>query len=86
MAANSQEHKACYGTMFPDLIKSGNHGKQRGKVFSVQEVGPHGIGTPHHQVITDLYEWDDCLACPEFEHCYRLCTARFAIKEAVEIR
>lgn len=86
MAAKSPEHKACYGTMFPDPFHPTDDRKQRGKVFTLLDVGPHGMSIPRRQVSTDLAEWDDCLACPEFEHCYRLCTAKLALEEAVEIR
>jgi len=86
MTAQSHQHKACYGTMFPDPFHPEDDRKKRGKVFSLHEVGPYGMSAPHRQVVTDLHEWDDCLACPEFEHCYRLCTAKLALVEAVEIR
>lgn len=86
MTARSQEHKACYGTMFPDPFHPENERKKTGKVFSLQEVGPQGMHVPHRHVVTDLREWDDCLACSEFEHCYRLCSAKLALKEAAEIQ
>lgn len=86
MTAQSQKHKACYGTMFPDPFHQESERKKRGKVFSLQDVLPQGMHVPHRHVATDLREWDDCLACPEFEHCYRLCTAKLALEEAIEIR
>ena len=86
MSTQPQNHKVCYGTMFPDPFHPEVDRKMRGKVFSLQEFGPHGMTAAHRRVVTDLHEWDDCLACPEFEHCYRLCTAKLALEEAVEIR
>jgi len=72
--------------MFPDPFHPESDRKLHGKVFSLRVTGPQGMHAPHRQVVTDLREWDDCLACPEFEHCYRLCTAKLALEEAVEIR
>ena len=31
----------------------------------------------------DMKEWDDCVACPEFEHCYKLCAAKMELEAAI---
>lgn len=86
METQSQQHKACYGTMFPDPFHAEDGRRTQGKVFSLRATSPMGMHAQRHQVVTDLREWDDCLACPEFDHCYRLCWAKLALNEAVELR
>jgi hypothetical protein len=36
-----------------------------------------------HLVKADISEWDDCLKCPEFEHCYKFCMAKLALGAAI---
>lgn len=78
----SQEHKACYGTMFHDTLHLDTNQAMKGKVFSF-EVDLKGLGVSDRLVKTDIAEWDDCLSCPEFEHCYKLCMAKLALEAAV---
>jgi hypothetical protein len=72
-------HKACYGTMLPD---SEDKDLRSGKAFSLKAVTPAGIVRQHLHTVIDMAQWDDCLACPEFEHCYRLCLARVQLQAA----
>lgn len=55
--------------MFPDPFHPENECKTHGKMFSLQEIGPQGMHVSHRHIVTDLREWDDYLACPEFESC-----------------
>ena len=77
-----QKHKACYGTMFHDTLHIGINKAMKGKVFSF-EVDSKGLGFSDRFVKTDIAEWDDCLECPEFVHCHKLCMARLALETAV---
>jgi hypothetical protein len=77
-----QEHKACYGMMFHETLHIGTNQPMKGKVFSF-EVDSQGLGVSDRLVKTDITEWDDCLKCPEFEHCYKFCMARLALETAV---
>jgi hypothetical protein len=54
-----------------------------GKVFKLHEVGSVGMEARARVVKPDLAEWDDCLACEEFTHCYQLCMARLALETIV---
>ncbi len=76
------EHKACYGTMFHDTLHFTANKDMKGKVFSF-ELGSLGLVRSNHLVHADISEWDDCLACPEFDHCYKFCMAKLALESAI---
>ena len=42
-----------------------------------------GLMRAGRNIQTDIAEWDDCIACPEFEHCYELCMAKLALENAI---
>ena len=77
---NAIEHKKCYGTMLPSVLNRTTD--DAGKAFRFK-ITPHGLSAPHRQVIVDLAEWDDCMACEEFESCYRLCTVKLKLETAI---
>ena len=81
---NINEHKACYGTMFPDPRSVSSDQGGRGKVFSLHFVQPLGLSRSRPQVREGPAEWDDCLRCPEFDSCYRLGMARIALHGLAE--
>lgn len=76
------KHKACYGTMFHDTLHFDTNVLMKGKVFSF-ELDSGGLARSDRKVITNIEEWDDCLKCPEFEHCYKFCMAKLALERAV---
>lgn len=77
-------HKSCYGTIFPpNLIRSKMNRRVSGKVFAYETRLPGGIGDADRETFVDPDEWDACLACEEFEHCYRLCLAKLVFDHAV---
>ncbi len=78
----TREHKACYGTMFHDTLHFNTNEEMKGKVFSF-ELDAVGLGRSNRLVEADIAEWDDCLACPEFEHCYKFCMAKLALGTAI---
>ncbi len=80
---SATEHKACYGTMFPDTLHFDADRVMSGKVFSFEIVRAGGTFVSQRRVAVNRQEWDDCLACPEFEHCYKLCTGRLALEAAI---
>ena len=41
------------------------------------------LGEADRKVVANIDEWDDCLRCPEFEHCYRFCMGKLALEDAV---
>jgi len=81
---NTGEHKACYGTMLPDPRSVSRERDPVGKVFSLHFVPPPGLCRSRPQVREDPAEWDDCLRCPEFDACYRLCMGRIALHGLAE--
>jgi len=78
----TREHKTCYGTMFHDTLHFDANKEMNGKVFSF-EISSMGLGRSDRLVKSNISEWDDCLECPEFDHCYKFCMARLALGTAV---
>ena len=78
-----QNHKACYGTMFHETLHFKDNVAMRGKVFSF-ELDRIGLGRSNRQIGTDMSEWDDCLDCQEFDHCYKFCMAKLLLQTAIE--
>lgn len=76
---DTQSHKACYGTMLPARVEGRAGETYHGKAMSLTVVAPGGLGPAPRRVEVDTAEWDDCLQCHEFDHCYKLCTARLAL-------
>jgi len=77
------DHKKCYGTMFPSILSAEADQVVSGKVFSFEIVRAGGMLVSHRRVATNTQEWNDCLECSEFEHCYKLCTGRLALEAAI---
>ncbi len=76
------EHKSCYGTMFHDSLHISLNDNMQGKVFSF-ELDTAGLSQTQKSVFADINEWDDCLACHEFNHCYKLCMAKLQLEAAI---
>jgi hypothetical protein len=77
------DYKKCYGTMFPSILRPEADKIVSGKVFSFEIVRAGGTFVSYRRVAVNRQEWDDCLNCPEFEHCYKLCTGRLALEAAI---
>ena len=77
------QHKPCYGTMFHDALHFSTNKPMRGKVFSF-EIDTTGLARSDRRVDANLQEWDDCLECPEFDHCYKFSMAKLALQTAIE--
>ena len=79
------QHKECYGTMFPDALHFRENEPQRGKVFMFELDRTVGMGSARtdRRFSADIEEWDDCLKCPEFEHCYKLCIGKLTLEAAI---
>lgn len=76
-------HKSCYGTMFPSILPPEADRLVSGKVFSYELRRAGGTFVSHRRVAANMAEWDDCLKCTEFDHCYKLCMGRFALEAAI---
>ena len=79
------KHKECYGTMFPDALHFRVNEPSVGKVFTYELDSPGGTGAfrSARKFSANIEEWDDCLACPEFEHCYKLCMAKMSLESVI---
>ena len=78
----TKEYKPCYGTMFHDTLHFTANKTMKGKVFSF-ELDTIGLARSDRKVVADIEEWDDCLKCPEFDHCYRYCMAKLTLEAAI---
>ena len=79
------QHKDCYGTMFPDALHFRTNEPQVGKVFMYELEGTVGMGAGRssRKFAANTEEWDDCVKCPEFEHCYKLCIGKLTLEAAI---
>ena len=69
--------------MFPSVLPPQADRLVSGKVFSFEIVRAGGMLVSQRRVATNMQEWNDCLECPEFDHCYKLCTGRLAMEAAI---
>jgi hypothetical protein len=78
-------HKHCYGTMFPDALHFRSNEPNVGKVFAFELDSTVGMGAVRldRKLSANIEEWDDCLKCFEFEHCYKLCMAKMSLESAI---
>lgn len=74
-------HKPCYGSMFP-IRSPGEDPASAGVALKLEAVAPAGMLSPRFAVRTDLEAWDNCRACPDFEHCYQLSMARLSLQHS----
>lgn len=80
---SQEEHRECYGQMFPDPLHPENDRRVKGKVFSYLLTTAGGLYRNDRSVSVDIAQWDDCRMCPEFDHCYQLCIGRLALQASV---
>ncbi len=76
------QHKDCYGTMFHDSLHFSINEQMQGKVFTF-ELDSTGLVRTNSSIQAKIVEWDDCIACPEFDHCYKLCMAKLSLETAI---
>ncbi len=76
------EHEICYGTMFHDSWHIILNDSMQGKVFSF-ELDTSGLTQTDKSIFAKIDERDDCLACHEFDHCYKLCMAKLQMETAI---
>jgi hypothetical protein len=69
--------------MFPSILPPEADRPVAGKVFSYELRRAGGTCVSQRRVAVDMAEWDDRFACPEFDHCYKLCTGRSALEAAI---
>jgi hypothetical protein len=70
--------------MFPsDMVQPQTSCRVDGKVFGYRETLAGGMMIATQETYLNRDAWDDCLACEEFDHCYRLCLAKLSFDHAV---
>ena len=77
------DHKACYGTMLPETLTVPHGQPVQGKAFSLLVQRAGSLFVANRAASVDMTQWDDCCACAEFDHCYRLCLAKLLLEIAV---
>ncbi len=77
------DHRECFGTMYPDELHVHNEKPQRGKVFSILLNRAGSLGQCSRVTTADINAWDECRECPEFDECYKFCKAKLLLASAV---
>jgi hypothetical protein len=80
---SADDHKPCFGTIFPDTLHAGNDRWIAGKAFSFRLVTAGGMLRSGREVQVNRAEWDDCSRCEEFENCYKFCLGKLALEAAI---
>ncbi|MBD3771888.1 MAG: hypothetical protein IE925_17330 [Rhodobacterales bacterium] len=81
-ASGAADRKPCYGTMFPDTLHVEPNVTVRGKAFNCK-LESLGLGRSGQNVSVIPEEWEDCLACRDFDHCYKLSMGKLALASAI---
>jgi hypothetical protein len=83
VSQSQNDHNKCYGTMLPSVSVPEADVPVSGKVFSYELTRAGGAFFSHRKVSVNMAEWDDCLKCPEFDHCYKLSMGRCTLEAAI---
>lgn len=81
-----EPHNDCYGAMFPDILHLEQDRPVSGRVFSYELARAGSLFRSDRRVSVNQEQWDDCLRCPEFEHCYQLSMGRLTLQTAIQNR
>jgi hypothetical protein len=54
-----------------------------GKVFTIELRRVGGMFVLDRRIAVNMEEWDDCVACPEFEDCYKLSLGKVTLEAAI---
>jgi hypothetical protein len=68
--------------MYHDSLHISFNEKMQGKAFSFG-FDSAGLARTTRSVQLDMVQWDDCLACSEFDHCYKFSMAKLALETAI---
>jgi hypothetical protein len=82
---DSMSTRECFGRIFPDLAITRFNTPNRGKVFGAA-IESRGIGIQGEELSVDEEQWKFCVACPEFDGCYKLSVAKLLFQSAVNQR
>jgi hypothetical protein len=76
-------HSQCYGGLFPAVNGPRSGVPVCGKAFSVELQRAGGLCIATRTTAVDMEAWDNCVACPEFDACYKLSMAKLALEAGV---
>ncbi len=82
----NEEHKDCYGSMFPDTLHLNDNVANTGQVFTVRVEKPEGGVLPvctSRSIEVDIDQWKVCQLCADYESCYKLSLAKIALESAI---
>jgi len=74
----------CKGKMFPTTIQTLHNKPTCGKVFGYLVDQP-GLAVRGRSVTVNREAWNKCIACSEFDTCYRLSVATLLMEMAVKM-
>jgi hypothetical protein len=69
--------------MFPATLRAEADKLVSGKVFTIELRRVGGMFVLDRRISVNMEEWDDCLACPEFEACYKLGLGKVTLEAAI---
>lgn len=69
--------------MFHELLHFQENEPMQGKVFSF-ELDRSGLARFNRRITADIAEWNHCIECQEFDHCYKFCMAKLLLQNAVK--
>ncbi len=77
------QHRECYGKMFPDVLRLPSDQPVSGKVFTVLLERAGGLMRSSRSMTADQDQWNKCIQCPEFNHCYKYSMAKLTLASAI---
>ena len=80
---SQHDHKKCCGMMFPTTLCAEADKLVSGKAFSFELRRVGGMFAWDRRIVVNMEEWDDCLACSEFEDCYKLSLGKVTLEAAI---
>ncbi len=80
---HSSSNPDCYGKMFPSVAAPPNDRTVLGKVFGFRLDVP-GVAAPRHATVLDAEAWRECVACRNFDACYRLSLGALLMEMALQ--
>ncbi|QDU79819.1 hypothetical protein Pla110_15380 [Polystyrenella longa] len=78
-----KQHHECYGKMFPDILNLPADQPKSGKVFTVLNDQSGGMLQSKKSITPNQEQWDNCMSCPEFDHCYKFSIAKVSLATAL---
>lgn len=82
MSDKMENHRECYGNLFPDFEHLNYNRPTEGQAFRVF-VEQIGAGRQRREQHVKPEAWDKCVACTDHHPCYELSMAKLALHRAL---